>query len=92
VKKYVNNNYTIRKIENKFYISDYNRIFEVNETAARVFSLCDGSENSTLEKIINKLSDFYNVLHEDIKFDVEKIILFLCENKIIIERRDDEKI
>ncbi len=65
----------LTEYNNQYYIIQDNKVFRVNESAARIFELCD---NRDLYDISNKIKNFYN---ED-KVVVEKdIIMYLDELK-----------
>ena len=72
-----------RNDSTKYYIYDYKSAISVNEIGARIFELCDGSNDS--EKICEKLQLIYDVDMETLMSDVLEFLPILTENKVIRE-------
>lgn len=68
-------------VEGKFIITNSLIHFEVNEVGARIFDLCDGTNNE--RTISKKLSNHYNMNIETIKNDVRNYIKELTNLNLI---------
>lgn len=76
-----NEDFTLIKIDNRFFITAEYIHFEVNETGARIFSLCNGK--NTKEEIAKKLSKKFNSDFSDVLNQVEDFIKELFKMNII---------
>ncbi len=66
-----NENFTLIKLKGIFYIASEYKFYEVNETAARIYNLCNG--NNTVNDIATKMSkkfdlNYSETLNEVIEF------------------------
>lgn len=61
--------------EKKYYIINKNRVFNVNESAARIFELCN---NKTLEEISSKIHSKFS----DVDYSLVKTDTLECINEL----------
>jgi len=69
--------------EGKYYIFDNRSAFSVNEIGARIFELCDGSNN--IQSICEKLMTIYDIDFETLRNDVSDLLVLMVENRIVKE-------
>ena len=70
---------SLLKKENIFYLVRNNDVYQINETCARIFDLCDGRRT---KKCINStLMKFYN--ETAIETDIEEVLCFFESNRLI---------
>jgi hypothetical protein len=70
--------------EGKFVIGKERRFFYVNETAARIYELCNGK--NTIDDIVNIISKKFNINPDIIKVDTAEYIKQLLSIEIIKEK------
>ena len=80
-------NFTINKLGDEYSASsnsdkEFNGVILLNETGKDIFELLQ--ENTTINKIVEKLLEKYNDDPEIIKLEVEKLIKLLTNKKLII--------
>lgn len=63
------------KFDDKFMITDTKIVFEVNETGARIFDLCNGK--NTVEDMAKKISSKYSYDYEDVLTDCRDFVVNL---------------
>jgi len=68
---------SLARTNDEFYIVKYNDVYQINETSARIFELCNGK--TSVDEIISKLFAFYELSsNEFAEFEVD-ITTFLNE-------------
>jgi len=67
----------ISKTDDEFYIIKDNDVYHINETAARIFDLCNGKNG--MDDIIQKLSSYFEVSSNDLSEFEEDVNFFLSE-------------
>lgn len=71
------------KREGKYLLIQGNRVYNVNETSARIFDLCNGE--NTEKEIALKLSKIYDVPLERLENDTVKFLNTLASRNLIVE-------
>ena len=71
----------LSKIEDKYVIGKERRLFNVNETAARVYELCNGKR--TEEEIVSKIAGFYHVEEAEITDDIKECLEEFCKLELV---------
>ena len=61
---------SLTKVDGKFYIIKDSEVYEVNETAARIFDLCDGKKE--IGEIKDKVASFFGESVCDIGVDLDE--------------------
>lgn len=72
---------TLAKHDNSFYVVMKGQVYELNETGARIFDLCDGCKPSV--EIAEKLAKYYSKDIGTVKRDVDECLRLLEEKKLI---------
>ena len=74
----------LRKYENKFYlVAPRATVYECNEIVARIYDLCNGL--NSMEDMVDKLLEIYDVDKTALRNDVEKCsleleeLLYICQ-------------
>lgn len=62
---------------------DFNGVMTFNSVGAEIFNLLDGA--NSVDDIVNKIAEEYNVPVERVREDVEKLIIKMKEHNLIDE-------
>lgn len=82
---YANENYNVKKtILDKWYLanSENGDIIDINEVTADIFNIIS-SHNTTMEQLIDKVCEIYDVIADEIEADVKEIVDRLTEYNVI---------
>ena len=80
----------LRKYNNSYLIfNDKKLTYELNEIGARIFTLCNGDENSSFDEILKKIALYYTTTEEEICEDLSAYISTLLYYEIIEKVKEE---